>query len=330
MGASAKLNQRQSGFQRFLTMLVTRRELGVFIFLILLAVLLTTQSEKFFTARNLLNVGRAASLVGIIAVGETFVIISGEFDISVGSIFGLAGVMAAFLMELNYNPWLAVAIALAAGLACGLLNGVLVTFGRIPSFIVTLGTLNVFRSLALILTDGRSANPLQGDLSRSILDPFFFLGQGMLFDVIPMQLVFMLFLMVIFGFILHNTVGGSARAAAISGVDARWIKITAFVLCGFAAAVAGVLNYAFLGLSEPTYGVGLELDVLAAVIIGGASLTGGAGSMFGTLVGAILLGVIRNGLVLLSVPAWWQTFFIGAVIILAVGADRWLAARRSV
>jgi ribose transport system permease protein len=318
-------------------MLITRRELGVFIFLILLAIVLTTQSEKFLTARNLLNVGRAASLVGIIAVGETFVIISGEFDISVGSIFGLAGVLAAFLMELNYNPWLAVAIALAAGLACGLLNGVLVTFGRIPSFIVTLGTLNVFRSLALILTDGRSANPLQGDLPRSILDPFFFLGQGMLFDVVPMQLVFMLLLMVIFGFVLHNTifgfrvfaVGGSARAAAISGVDARWIKIMAFVLSGFAAAVAGVLNYAFLGLSEPTYGVGLELDVLAAVIIGGASLTGGAGSMFGTLVGAILLGVIRNGLVLLSVPAWWQTFFIGAVIILAVGADRWLAARRS-
>ena len=271
------------------------------------------------------------------AAGETFVIISGEFDISVGSIFGLTGVAVALLMEFNVNPWLAVLITLLVGACCGFLNGTLTAFARIPSFIVTLGTLNVFRSIAFIITDGRSANPLQGDLPNSVIEQFYFLGQGKLFGVVPMQFIIMIVFLLGLGFILHNTifgfrvfaVGGSPQAAAISGISYKWIKVLAFVFCGFTAAVGGIINCSFLGLAESYYGTGTELDVLAAVIIGGASLTGGEGSLLGTLVGALLLGVIRNGLVLLSVPSWWQTFFIGAVIIFAVGVDRLMSSRRA-
>ncbi len=318
--------------------LLGARETGVFIALLIMCVFLSLTTPVFLDVQNLLNVGRQISLLGIMAVGMTFVLISGEVDLSVGSTYALAGLSTGMLIVAGWTLIPSLAVGLLIGAGVGLFNGLLSTFGRLPSFITTLGMLSVARGVALLMTNGQ---PVTVDAKfgarPDVLDEFFFLGQGKLFNAIPMQLVFFIIVAIVGAFLLSYTVfgfriyavGGSLKAARVSGIKVFNTKIAAFVLMGFLAGLSGILSLAFLPSGQAgRTGLGLELDVIAATIIGGASLSGGEGTMLGTVLGVVIIGVLRNGLVLLGISPFWQTTIIGAVIILAVGVDKWTRRRK--
>lgn len=313
------------------------REVGILLALILLCVMLAILSPSFLSVRNLLNVGRQVSLLGIMTIGMTFVLITREVDLSIGSIYALAGLASGMLLISGWPLIPALAAGLLLGAAVGFVNGWLSTYGRLPSFITTLGMLSVARGVALLMTNGQpvTINAASG-VDAVTLERFFFLGQGTIAGV-PMQLVCFLALAVIFWIILSHTtfgfrvyaVGGSDKASRLSGIRVFNIKIWAFVLMGMLSAVAGILSLAFLPSGQAgRTGVGLELDVIAAAIVGGASLSGGEGTILGGVLGVLIIGVLRNGLVLLGISPFWQTTIIGAVIILAVGVDKWTEHRR--
>lgn len=316
-----------------LARLLAMRETGVALALIALCAFLAIATDTFLTQGNLLNVGRQVSLLGIMAVGMTFVLISGEVDLSVGSIYAFAGLATGLLIVDGWALLPAVTAGLACGAAIGAVNGILSTYGRLPSLIATLGMLSIVRGAALIFTDGRpvTVNERLG-ANPETLAAFEWMGQGRLFDVVPMQLVFFVLVALVAGFVLTATtfgfrvfaVGGSPKAARISGIRVEAVKIWAFVVMGTLAALAGILSMAFLPSGQAgRTGLGLELDVIAATIIGGASLSGGEGTILGTILGVLIIGVMRNGLVLMGVSPFWQELMIGLVIIIAVAIDKW-------
>lgn len=286
-----------------------------------LVLLLALLSPDFLTANNLLNVGVQASVTAVLAFGMTFVIVSGGIDLSVGSVAGLAGIATGWAVSTAGLPlWLAIVIGLAAGTGAGLLSGVLITVGRVPPFIATLAMLSVGRGLALVLADGRPIT-FEGWLAD--------LGSGTVFGVLPYPVLVMLVFGLITAFVLRRTyagramyaIGGNAEAARLSGIKVTRQRLLIYALSGAFAAVAGILLAARLASAQPEAGSGYELDAIAAVVIGGASLSGGAGTALGTLVGALILAVLRNGLNLLDVSSFWQQVAIGGVIVAAVLFD---------
>ncbi|UVC09200.1 ABC transporter permease [Rhizobium sp. TH2] len=322
-----------------LARLLRAREAGVFIALLVLCLFLSFATDSFLTSLNLLNVGRQVSLLGIMAVGMTFVLISGEVDLSVGSTYAMSGLATGMLIVLGWSLMPAMTVGLAVGIAIGVINGVLSTYGRLPSLIATLGMLSVVRGAALLMTSGQpvTVNVRKGAVPE-VFDTFTAMGQGYLFTIIPMQLVFFIIVAVIAWIILSYTnfgfrifaVGGSAKAARVSGISVNRVKICAFVLMGFLAALAGILSMAFLPSGQAgRTGLGLELDVIAATIVGGASLSGGEGTILGTILGVLIIGVMRNGLVLMGVSPFVQELMIGLVIIIAVGIDKWSSRKAS-
>ena len=324
-------------FARRLAEITKARETGIFLALIILCVLIALLTPNFLSVRNLLNIGRQVSLLGIMAIGMTFVLITREVDLSVGSIYALTGLASGMLIVANWPLIPAIVAGLALGAAVGFVNGWLSTYGRLPSFITTLGMLSVARGAALLMTNGEpvSINSTSG-VAPPILEHFFFLGQGRLWGI-PMQLVFFILFAVVFWVLLSHTtfgfriyaVGGSDKASRLSGIRVPNVKIWAFTIMGTLSAVAGILGLAFLPSGQAgRTGVGLELDVIAAAIVGGASLSGGEGTILGTVLGVLIIGVLRNGLILLGISPFWQTTIIGAVIILAVGVDKWTEHRR--
>ena len=327
-----------SRLRRRLRQFLSAREAGVFIALLLMCIVLALATPNFLRPNNLLNIGLQVSLLGIMAVGMTFVLISAEVDLSIGSTYALSGLLTGMLIVQQWSLLPAVVVGLIAGSLVGLINGALSTYGRLPSFITTLGMLSVARGAILLITDGQpvTINAREG-ANPTVLQQFYFLGQGQLFDAIPMQLVFFILIALIgyvilsrsvFGFRVY-AVGGSIKAARVSGIRVFAVKIWAFVIMGFLAALAGILSLAFLPSGQAgRTGVGLELDVIAATIVGGASLSGGAGTILGTVLGVFIIGVLRNGLVLLNISPFWQTTIIGLVIIVAVGIDKWTESRR--
>jgi ribose transport system permease protein len=315
------------------------REAGVFVALVVLCVFLSLATDGFLTSTNLLNVGRQISLLGIMAVGMTFVLISGEVDLSVGSTYAFAGLATGMVILAGWALIPAIAVGVLTGIAIGAVNGLLSTYGRLPSLIATLGMLSIVRGAALILTNGQpvTVNERNGGLPDA-LSAFFYMGQGYLFGIVPMQLVFFIILAALAWMVLSYTnfgfrvfaVGGSAKAARVSGISVNSVKIWAFVLMGALAAIAGILSLAFLPSGQAgRTGLGLELDVIAATIVGGASLSGGEGTILGTILGVLIIGVMRNGLVLLGVSPFVQELMIGLVIIIAVGIDKWSTRRPS-
>lgn len=313
------------------------RETGVLLALLVLCVYLSLATDGFLTATNLLNVGRQISLLGIMAVGMTFVLISGEVDLSVGSIYAFSGLATGMLIVMGWSLVAAFGVGIVSGMIVGVINGLLSTFGRLPSLIATLGMLSIVRGAALILTDGQpvTVNVRKG-ADPEVFSAFEYMGQGYLFGVIPMQLVFfaavagiawVILAYTVFGFRLF-AVGGSAKAARVSGISVNTVKISAFVIMGLLAALAGILSMAFLPSGQAgRTGLGLELDVIAATIVGGASLSGGEGTILGTILGVLIIGVMRNGLVLLGVSPFVQVLLIGLVIIIAVAIDKWTIYR---
>ena len=309
------------------------REIGIFLALVLLFVFFSFATPHFFNAGNLLNIIRQVSLIGILAMGMTMVIVTGEIDLSVGAIYGAAAIVGGFAMTQGLPVWLAVVAALLTGLVFGLLNGVLATYGRIPALIVTLGMMNVARGFALVLSGARVIALSKRTVDASGLDRFLFLGQGKILGIPVLSIVFLLTVAVAFlvygrtllGFRMR-AVGGSARSALAAGIDAKVIKIAA--ITAFFCAVGGLLNLAFLANVQGTTGTGLELDVIAAVIIGGTSLKGGEGTILGTLIGVLIMGTLKNGIILMGVSPFWQMLIVGVVIIAAVAIDMWTKATR--
>jgi ribose transport system permease protein len=262
------------------------------------------------------------------AIGMTMVLVSGGLDLSVGSILAVGAVLTARLMTYHgLNPWLAVLGGLTAGLAFGAVNGLVITRARIVPFITTLGTLSVGRGLAFLLATSGAGTVASNVPMR---DPGVgFLGAGYVGPV-PMPVIIMLVLVALAALFLSNTVlgrqiyavGSNARAARLSGVDVDRVQLFTYVATGGLCALAGIISTGLLATASTNLGQGIELDVIAAAVIGGTSLQGGEGSVVGTLFGAAIMAVVRNAFVLLGLPLHFQTMIIGAVILLAVGLDR--------
>lgn len=307
------------------------KRFGIWLALLLEVVLLTILTSSFggdagfesmfLSWSNLSQVIRSLSFIAIMGVGQAVVIIAGGIDLSVGSVLGLAGVVTALLLNLQTNMALTVIIGILVGISAGVINGVVITRAKLPPFIVTLGMMSITRGLAFAITGGETI--------RSLPPEFLMIGQGE-FIGIPIPILVMALIAVVIGFLLKATpwgryvyaIGGNEEAALLSGVNVNKVKIIVYGLCGLAAGVAGVLFTSRFGVGQSTAGLGYELDVIAAAVIGGVSLTGGRGTILGVIIGSLLMGILRNGLVLLNVSAYWQQVAIGLVIILAVVMDR--------
>ncbi len=311
------------------------------IFLIVLIVVFALLEPRFVHPFNLLNVMRQVSISGLIAIGMTFVILTAGIDLSVGSVVALSGLVGAYVakggLESRFsvgsgaetgNPViLAFLAAIAVGIAAGALQGWAITRLRVPPFVVTLGGLTAFRGAALLFSGG---GPISG-----FSPEYNWWGQGRIGDI-PVPVVIFLLVAVIAHIVLKYTrfglhiyaVGGNAASAEENGVPVRLVTWSAYVIVGLACGLASFLLSARLSSAEAVAGLGLELDVIAAVVIGGTSLFGGVGSVFGTVVGALLIGVLRNGLVLMNVSSFVQQIMIGLILVAAVAFDQYAAARR--
>ncbi len=297
------------------------RDAGTLLGLVIIGVVFATLTPVFLTTPNLMNILQQSSINACIALGMTLVIISGGIDLSVGPIAALAAVLGAAMMVAGVPIPLAVLGAIAVGVACGAFNGALIAWGGLQPFIVTLGGLSLYRAFALIFTGG---TPIFG-----IPPEFRALTNGTLLGI-PNPVVIVAVLALIAWVVLNRTplgeyfmaIGGNAEAARISGVPVTLTKMSAYMISGGLAAIAAMILIGRLGAAEPTLGTLWELDAIAAAAIGGASLSGGRGSIIGTLIGCIILGALRNGLTLMNVQAFYQLLATGIIIIVAMLIDR--------
>jgi ribose/xylose/arabinose/galactoside ABC-type transport system permease subunit len=311
------------------------------LFLVALVVVFAALQPNFLHPLNLMNVLRQVSISGLIAIGMTFVILTAGIDLSVGSLVALCGLVAAYVakggLESRFavgqaadtgNPViLAFLAAIAVGMAAGALQGLAITRLRVPPFVVTLGGLTAWRGAALLLSGG---GPISG-----FAPAYTWWGQGRI-EGVPVPVVIFLAGAVLAHVVLRHSrfglhvyaVGGNVTAANLNGVNTRRVILLVYVIVGFACGLASFLLSARLNSAEAVAGIGLELDVIAAVVIGGTSLFGGVGGVVGTVVGALLIGVLRNGLVLLNISPFIQQIVIGLILVAAVAFDQYAAARR--
>jgi len=297
------------------------QSLGPFLGLLLIVIVLSLINDQFLTFSNILNVLRQVSINALIAFGMTFVILTGGIDLSVGSIFALSSALTAGMMVSGMNTWIAVIGGLGCGMLMGAINGVVITKGKVAPFIATLATMTLFRGLTLVYTEGKPITGLNED--------FGLLGKGYFFDI-PTPVVWMLLAFFLSYMVLKYTtfgrrvyaVGSNEEASWLSGIGTDKIKIWVYSISGLLAAFSGIILASRLNSSQPTAGTSYELDAIAAVVLGGTSLAGGRGWVVGTLIGAIIIGVLDNGLNLLNVSSFYQQVVKGAVILLAVLLDR--------
>jgi ribose transport system permease protein len=321
---------------------------GPLIALILLVAYLSLASPHFFSVSNMVNISRQSSITAILAVGQTFVILAAGIDLSVGAMAALSASVSAVLMTQQFevagltigpvNFWVGLVIALMVGILCGCLNGLLITKGRIPDFIATLGTMAVFRGAALLVTDGLpvpshlTATELKGYLPERLI----WLGGGEILGV-PVPALIALAVGVVGWFILRYAaqgraiyaIGGNREAARVSGINIDRTKIVTYAFSGLMAAIAGLVLMGRLNSANALMAEGEELRSIASVVIGGTNLFGGEGGVIGSLIGALIMGVLGNGLNLLDVSAFWQRVIQGWVIILVVIFDQWRRRRFS-
>lgn len=299
-----------------------KSEVGLLLILALLCIVFASTSEFFLVERNLLNITRQVSITLTVAMGMLCVVLSGEIDLSVGSTAALSGVAAAWVMQRTGSVLAGVLAALALGLIVGFANGFLVVYGRIPSFIVTLATMGILRGMCMVWTNGKPISNLPTSFSV--------LGAGYAFGKIPVSTIISLAIVVIFYILLQRTkhgtyikaIGANCEAAKLSAIPIQRYKVLVFVVCALMCAIGGVLNTSKLLSAQPAALTGLEMDVLSGVILGGASLSGGVGSVPGALLGSLIIGVINNGLNLLNVSSYYQDIVKGIIIILAVVIKR--------
>jgi ribose transport system permease protein len=302
------------------------QEAGILLVLILMSTFLSLQTDTFLTSRNLFNILRAFSWVGISAFGEILVIITGGIDLSVGSTMALAGLVTALALTSWGLPVIpSIIIGLLTGGIIGLVNGLLISRAKLPPFIATLGLMSIARGICYGLTNGQPVRGLPASFNFTGQYDLQVAGVG-----IPLPVIVMFVLVIVMSLFLNRTVwgyriyalGGNEQATALSGINTGRVKLLVYTLCGLLTAVGGLLMTARLGVAAPTAALGYELDVIAAVVIGGTSLMGGEGTVLGVLIGAAIMQVLRNGLVLLGFPAYWQPAAIGLVIIVAITLDQ--------
>ena len=303
------------------------RQFGTLIGLAVLCAVLWILTPYFLTVSNLLNVAEQTSINAIVAVGMTFVILSAGIDLSVGSIVAFSGVILGIALRAGQPIAAAIAAALAVGAMCGLGNGLLVTLGGLPPFIVTLGTMSIARGAALLVTEGR---PISGFTAS-----FRLLATGRA-GFVPAPVIATAAVYLVAHVVLTRTtfgryvyaIGGNEEATRLSGVAVRFHKTMIYAVSGLMSAIAAVILTARLNSAQPIAGMMYELDAIAATVIGGTSLMGGEGTLGGTLVGALIMGVLRNGLNLLGVSSFLQQIVIGGVIVVAVLLDTVLKRRK--
>ncbi|KAF3996289.1 ribose ABC transporter permease [Glaciimonas immobilis] len=292
-----------------------------FIGLVLVCLVVTVTTDDFLSAANLINIARQVSVNAIIAVGMTCVILSGGIDLSVGAVMALTGTLTAGMMAAGVPPALAILIGLAAGVAFGFANGFFIAYAKMPPIIVTLATMGIARGLALIYTGGYPVGGLP--------QWFEFFGRGNFFGIQTPILM----MLVVFGLayvVLNHTpvgryiyaIGGNEEATRLSGIRVPRYKLLVYGISGFTAAIAGLVLTSRLMSGQPNAGVSFELDAIAAVVMGGTAITGGRGSIIGTLIGALMLGVLNNGLNMMGISPYLQNIIKGVIILLAIYISR--------
>ena len=293
--------------------------------LIVFSVIVAFINSRFMTTSNILNILRQTSINAVIATGMTFVILTGGIDLSVGSILGFSGAVAAMMLASGVDSIIAIPVALIVGLVVGALNGVLISKGKLQPFIVTLATMTMLRGATLVFTDGKPIGT--GFEANSKLFAWF--GNGYVLGIpVPIIVIIVTFLVALF--VLTQTkigryvyaLGGNEEATKLSGVSTDKVKIFVYAISGMMAALAGIIITSRLSSAQPTAGSGYELDAIAAVVLGGTSLAGGTGTIVGTMIGALIIGVLNNALNLMDVSSYFQMLAKGSVILLAVLLDR--------
>lgn len=289
--------------------------------LVLLCIVITIVTPNFLSVSNITNVFTQVSVNAIIAIGMTFVILTGGIDLSVGSTLAISSAVGASIVKSTGNVFLAIIVAAVIGIAVGLINGLLVSKGKLQAFIVTLATMTIFRGATLVFTDGTPISKLP--------EAFVKIGNGKL-GFMPIPVIITIIIAIIAVYALSQTrfgrylyaLGGNEDASRLSGINTDKIKTLVYVVSGFASAIAGVIITSRIGSASPNAGTGFELDAIAAVVIGGTSLAGGEGTITGTLIGALIIGVLNNGLNLMNVAPFYQSIVKGLVILIAVLLDK--------
>jgi ribose transport system permease protein len=323
------ISQKQ---HNWLSILTGSQTFWVLIAVILACIFLSFATDSFATTKNLYNITRNFTFVAIIALGMTLVIITGGIDLSVGSVLCLCSMVLAVTMNAGYSLEVGILASLGTAVVVGLFNGILIAYLGFPPFVVTLGMLSIARSLAMVASNNTVVFQFGPDH-----DLLLAIGGGAWFFGIANPVLYMLVLALITGFVLRWTrfgrhiyaIGGNEHAATLTGVPVRPIKVAVYVISALSAGIAGIVQTGWLGAVTTNIGAGMELNVIAAAVIGGANLAGGVGTALGALVGAGLIEVIRNSLGLLGINAFWQGTFIGGAIVLAVMFDRIRNLRQS-
>ncbi len=300
---------------------------SIFLILVVMCAIMAAVSPAFIKITNILSTARSFSAIAVAGIGVSMIIITGGIDLSIGSAYGLAGVIAAMMVVSGAPLPLGIAGGVLMGAVVGLVNGLMVVYLKLPPFIATMGTMQIARGVCYILTQGYPVTGLPTE--------FTVLGQGYILGI-PVPIWIMVLMAAVFAVFLNMTttgrrifaLGGNEEATRISGINTRRLKVLVYTLGAALAGVAGIITASKLGVGQPTAGIGFEMDAIAAVVIGGASLSGGEGTVTGTIIGAAIIGVLRNALVLLSVDSYWQTLIIGCVIILAVTIDQLRKGRK--
>ena len=301
--------------------ILQRRESMLLIILAGILIIMVIASPKvFFSSTNLFNIAKQISLIAIVAVGQSFVIMTGGIDLSVGYNLGLTGIITTFLMKNGVTPALSIILGIFFAILTGALNGVLITTCKLPPFIVTLGTANIARGFTYIITKGFPIN-FNNDFIMA-------LGNGY-WGSIPIMAVIMIVIVIIGAFVLKRTVfglrvlsiGGNETAALLSGINVQKNKIIVYSLAGLLSGIAGIIMLGRLNTGNPTAGQNFDMDSVAATVVGGTLMSGGDGTILGTLLGALILGIIKNSLVILNVNMYWQTVVVGVVIITVCTID---------
>lgn len=303
------------------------RQIGILLALLAIGMVFSFLTPSFLTVSNLFNIVVQSSITAILGIGMTLVIISGGIDLSIGPIVALVGVVTATIMLGGMPVWPAIFTGLGIGLLAGLVNGSIISYVGLQPFIVTLGTMSLYRGMALVYTNGDPIFKVPGEF-RAIF--------GENYGPIPAPIIFMLLVAVV-AFVLLNytrigiyikSIGGNEEAARMSGVRVNFWKMFTYTLNGVIAALAGLVLLGRLGAAEPIAGSGYELDAIAAAAVGGTSMSGGRGNIPGTILGALILGALRNGLTLMNVQAFYQLLAMGVIILVAVTLDRFTRGKR--
>ena len=306
----------------YVSRLLRKQTFSMFLILLLIWIVLAILSPYFFTVNNLFEITLQSAVFAIIAAGETFVIVSGGIDLSVGSIFAFSSIVGGLVFQMTGSTLLSIVASLLAGTGAGLVNGLCITQLRVPPFVATLGMMGIARGFALILCQGI---PIYG-----LTKGYMWLGQGKIFGIIPVPTLIVALIFLAAFFILRYSkfgrftyaVGSNAEATRLSGININWVMLGIYMVSGMLTAIAGVIESARLGTIQPAGGNGYELLAIGAVVIGGTSLFGGEGEILATLIGALIVTTIRNGLNILGVYAFWQYVVNGLIIIIAVSIDQ--------